>query len=65
MLYENDHLQHKLGLMDEGVLEAKVASMQNLYSNCEVRFVSDLALTFADRALTELVRTNVDTELCN
>ena len=65
MLYENDHLQHKLGLMGEGVWEAKVASMQNLYSNCEVRFVSDLALTFADRALTELVRTNVDTELCN
>ena len=65
MLYENDHLQHKLGLMDEGVREAKVASMQNLYSNCEERFVSDLALTFADRALTELVRTNVDTELCN
>ena len=65
MLYENDHLQHKLGLMDEGVWEAKVASMQNLYSNCEVRFVSDLALTYADRALTELVKADADTEPCN
>lgn len=65
MLYENDHLQHKLGLMDEGVWEAKVASMQNLYSNCDVRFVSDLALTYADRALTELVKADVDTEPCN
>ena len=63
MLYENDHLQHKLGLMDEGVWEAKVASMQNLYSNCDVRFVSDLALTYADRALTELVK--ADAEPCN
>ena len=65
MLYENDHLQHKLGLMDEGVWEAKVASMQNLYSNCDVRFVSDLALTYADRALTELVKADADAEPCN
>ena len=55
MLYENDHLQHELGLIDEGVWISKVAAMRNLYGICEFRSISELALTFSNAALSEIV----------
>ena len=55
MLYENDHLQHELGLIDEGVWTSKVAAMRNLYGICEFRSISELALTFSNAALSEIV----------
>ena len=35
MIYENDHLQHKLGLMDEDVWQAKLTSMRAIYGMCQ------------------------------
>ena len=55
MLYENDHLQHELGLIDEGVWISEVAAMRNLYGICEFRSISELALTFSNAALSEIV----------
>ncbi len=55
MLYENDHLQHELGLIDEGVWVSKVAAMRNLYGLCAYRSVSELALNFSNAALADIV----------
>ena len=51
MLYENDHLQHELGLIDEGVWTSKVAAMRNLYGICEFRSISELAHLFKCRSI--------------
>jgi hypothetical protein len=55
MLYENDHLQHELGLIDEGVWVSKVAAMRNLYGLCDYRSVSELALKFSNASLAGIV----------
>ena len=61
MIYENDYLQHKLGLMDEDVWQAKITSMRNVYARCQYSEVTKFALSFASQGLLELLegsRTN-------
>ena len=61
MIYENDYLQHKLGLMDEDVWQAKITSMRNVYARCQYSEVTGFALSFASQGVLELLegsRTN-------
>ena len=55
MIYENDYLQHKLGLMDEDVWQAKLTSMRNIYSRCQYKEVTKFALSFASQELLKLI----------
>ena len=55
MIYENDYLQHKLGLMDEDVWQAKLASMRNVYGRCQYKEVTKFALSFASQELLRLL----------
>ena len=55
MIYENDYLQHKLGLMDEDVWQAKITSMRNVYARCQYSEVTKFALSFASQGLLELL----------
>lgn len=55
MIYENDYLQHKLGLMDEDVWQAKLAAMRNIYARCQYSEVTKFALSFASQGLLELL----------
>lgn len=55
MIYENDYLQHKLGLMDEGVWQAKIAAMRNVYARCQYSEVTKFATSFASQGLLELL----------
>jgi hypothetical protein len=63
MVYENDYLQYDLGLMDEDIWQAKLASMRFMYNRCQFKEVTARALSFSsDALLALLVRT--DTSDC-
>ena len=55
MLYENDFLQYKLGLMDNEVWEAKLNAMLAFYNACNFRDITDLVLGFSTAELSELL----------
>ena len=55
MLYENDFLQYKLGLMDNEVWEAKLNAMLAIYNACNFRDITDLVLGFSTAELSELL----------
>ena len=55
MVYENDYLQYELGLMDEDIWIAKLASMRNIYSRCNYREITERALSFSSADLLILV----------
>ena len=56
MIYENDYLQHKLGLMDEDVWQAKLISMQAIYGMCQYKEVTNFALSYSSQGLRELLQ---------
>ena len=58
MIYENDYLQHKLGLMDEDVWQAKLTSMRNVYGRCQYKEVTKFALSFASQELLRLLESS-------
>ena len=58
MIYENDYLQHKLGLMDEDVWQAKITSMQAIYNMCQYKEVTKFALSYSSRGLREILEIN-------
>ena len=55
MLYENDFLQNKLGLMDAEVWEARLNSALTIYNACQYRDVTNLVLGFSTAELSELL----------
>tara|TARA_B110000014_G_scaffold20257_1_gene13071 strand:- start:26 stop:502 length:477 start_codon:yes stop_codon:yes gene_type:complete len=55
MVYENDYLQYELGLMDEDIWLAKLASMRNVYGRCQYREVTARALSFSSADLLTLL----------
>ena len=55
MLYENDFLQYKLGLMDAEIWEAKLNAMLAIYNACHFRDITDLVLGFSTAELSELL----------
>ena len=55
MVYENDYLQYELGLMDEDIWIAKLASMRNIYSRSNYREITERALSFSSADLLILV----------
>tara|TARA_X000001036_G_C20154909_1_gene592965 strand:- start:61 stop:522 length:462 start_codon:yes stop_codon:yes gene_type:complete len=55
MLYENDFLQYKLGLMDDEVWEAKLNAMLAIYNACNYRDITDLVLDFSTAELSILL----------
>ena len=46
MVYENDYLQYELGLMDEDIWQAKIASMRYVYNLCQYKDITERAMTF-------------------
>ena len=55
MVYENDHLQYELGLMDEEIWFSKLAAMRYLFNRCEFQSVNTTALTYSSAELTVLL----------
>ena len=55
MLYENDFLQCRVGLMDDEVWEAKLDAMLAIYNACNYRDVTNLVLGFSTAELSELL----------
>ena len=55
MLYENDFLQYKLGLMDNEVWEAKLNAMLAIYNAWNFRDITDLVLGFSTAELSILL----------
>ena len=55
MLYENDFLQYKLGLMDVEIWEAKLNAMLAIYNACPFRDITDLVLGFSTAELSVLL----------
>ena len=55
MVYENDHLQYELGLMDEEIWLSKLAAMRYLFNRCQFQSVNETALTYSSAGLTELL----------
>ena len=55
MLYENDFLQYKLGLMDNEVWEAKLNAMLAIYNACNFRDITELVLGFSTAELSVLL----------
>ena len=55
MVYENDYLQHNLGLMDEDVWQAKLTSMRAVYGRCQYKEVTKFALSFSSQELLRLL----------
>ena len=58
MVYENDYLQHKLGLMDEDVWQAKLTSMRAIYGMCQYKEVTKFALSFSSQELLSLLESS-------
>jgi len=56
MIYENDHLQHKLGLMDEDVWQAKLTSMRAIYGMCQYKEITRFALSYSSQDLRETLQ---------
>ena len=56
MIYENDHLQHKLGLMDEDVWQAKLTSMRAIYGMCQYKEVTRSASSYSSQDLRETLQ---------
>jgi len=63
MVYENDYLQYDLGLMNEEIWQAKLASMRFMYNKCQFKDVTDRALAFSSEELLTLL-IDSDTRLC-
>ena len=55
MVYENDHLQYELGLMDEEIWLSKLAAMRYLFNRCEFQSVNETALNYSSAGLTVLL----------
>ncbi|MDA0279556.1 MAG: hypothetical protein O3C29_03820 [Proteobacteria bacterium] len=55
MLYENDFLQYKLGLMDAEIWDAKLKAMLAMYNTYKYRDITDLVLGFSTNELSELL----------
>ncbi|MDG2140808.1 MAG: hypothetical protein P8K27_04865 [Gammaproteobacteria bacterium] len=55
MVYENDYLQYDLGLMDDDIWQAKLASMRFMYNRCQFKEVTARALSFSSDALLALL----------
>ena len=55
MVYENDYLQYDLGLMDEDIWQAKLASMRFMYNRCQFKEVTARVLSFSSDALLALL----------
>ena len=64
MVYENDYLQYDLGLMNEEIWQAKLASMRFMYNRCQIKEVSERALSFSSDALLDLL-INSETSDCS
>ena len=58
MVYENDYLQHNLGLMDEDVWQAKLTSMRAVYGRCQYKEVTKFALSFSSQELLRLLESS-------
>ena len=58
MVYENDYLQHNLGLMDEDVWQAKLTSMRAVYGRCQYKKVTKFALSFSSQELLRLLESS-------
>jgi hypothetical protein len=63
MVYENDYLQYDLGLMNEEIWQAKLASMRFMYNKCQFKDVTEKALSFSSEELLTLL-IDSDTRLC-
>ena len=63
MVYENDYLQYDLGLMNEDIWQAKLASMRFMYNRCQFKEVTERALSFSNDALLALL-VNSDSSDC-
>ena len=63
MVYENDYLQYDLGLMNEEIWQAKLASMRFMYNKCQFKDVTERALAFSSEELLTLL-IDSDTRLC-
>jgi hypothetical protein len=55
MLYENDFLQYKLGLMDPEIWDSKLNAMLAMYNACKYRDITDFVLRFSTAELSELL----------
>ena len=55
MVYENDYLQYELGLMDEDIWQAKIASMRYVYNLCQYKDITARAMTFNNIDLLTLL----------
>ena len=55
MVYENDYLQYELGLMDEDIWQAKIASMSYVYNLCQYKDITARAMTFNNIDLLTLL----------
>ena len=63
MVYENDYLQYDLGLMNEDIWQAKLASMRFMYNRCQFKEVTERALSFSSDTLLALL-VNSDSSDC-
>ena len=63
MVYENDYLQYDLGLMNEDIWQAKLASMRFMYNRCQFKEVTERALSLSSDALLALL-VNSDSSDC-
>jgi hypothetical protein len=63
MVYENDHLQYDLGLMNEEIWQAKLSAMRFMYNRCKFKDVTEKALSFSSEELLTLL-IDSDTGLC-
>ena len=55
MVYENDYLQYDLGLMNQDIWQAKLASIRFVYNRCQFKEVTERALSFSSDALSALL----------
>ena len=62
MVYENDHLQYELGLMDEEIWLSKLAAMRYLFHRCQFQAVNETALTFSSSNLTMLLKDSTNSK---
>ena len=62
MVYENDHLQYELGLMDEEIWLSKLAAMRYLFHRCQFQAVNERALTFSSSNLTTLLKDSTNSK---
>ena len=56
LLFENDFLQYQLGLMEEGIWQAKLNGMRNTYNACQFREETELIFNFITEELPNYIR---------